>query len=220
MAEIVKLYHGSKGGLEGPIRLDRGNRFCDFGRGFYMGVGDDQPKTLICSARNDKRAMFYEVELNLDGLNVTRFESGLEWLMFVAYCRGFVREIANAGLLAHFEKIRAGSDVIFGKIADDRVYTAIQAFFRGEIHYQCCYDCLGAFNLGDQYAAVTGRACDAIAVVSEKEITGGEYEHFRSLAEANAKAADRRTREIVTSWRHRDGEFIDEIAARLAKEIL
>ena len=48
MSETVRVYHGSKRGLEGAIRADRGNPAADFGAGFYMGTDAHQPQTLIC----------------------------------------------------------------------------------------------------------------------------------------------------------------------------
>ena len=48
MSETVRVYHGSKRGLEGAIRADRGNLAADFGAGFYMGTDAHQPQTLIC----------------------------------------------------------------------------------------------------------------------------------------------------------------------------
>ena len=47
MGEAMRLYHGSKSGIEGPIR-PIGSSVNDFGRGFYLGDEPSQPLTLIC----------------------------------------------------------------------------------------------------------------------------------------------------------------------------
>ena len=47
MSEALRLYHGSKSGIEGPIR-PIGSSVNDFGRGFYLGDEPSQPLTLIC----------------------------------------------------------------------------------------------------------------------------------------------------------------------------
>ena len=71
----MRLYHGSKSGLTGtiaPVSRD----VCDFGRGFYMGTEKTQPLTLICHGESPK---FYEIDYDLEGLRVYRFEANLDW---------------------------------------------------------------------------------------------------------------------------------------------
>ena len=41
--EDLILYHGSRGGLHGPIAPKSRVR-CDFGKGFYMGTDENQAK--------------------------------------------------------------------------------------------------------------------------------------------------------------------------------
>ena len=54
----MKLYHGSKNGITGPIAPSSRDA-CDFGRGFYMGDFQQQPLTLICRSEDSK---FYEAD--------------------------------------------------------------------------------------------------------------------------------------------------------------
>lgn len=78
------LYHGSKHGISGeiaPLSRDR----CDFGRGFYMGTDILQPLTLVCGYED---AHLYTVDFDISGLNVVRFESDVDWALFIAYSRG------------------------------------------------------------------------------------------------------------------------------------
>ena len=70
----MTVYHGSKNGLEGPIRMvaGRNRQTCDFGQGFYMGDEPTQPRTLICDG---ERPTLYTLSLDLDGLKVHRFKT-------------------------------------------------------------------------------------------------------------------------------------------------
>ena len=72
MASELRLYHGSKSGLEGPIK-PIGSSVNDFGRGFYLGDEPSQPLTLICRG---ERPTFYTCELDLTGSSFRRFSSG------------------------------------------------------------------------------------------------------------------------------------------------
>jgi hypothetical protein len=44
----IKLYHGSRGGIEGDIE-PCSRLHCDFGKGFYMGTDKQQAKSLVCN---------------------------------------------------------------------------------------------------------------------------------------------------------------------------
>ena len=110
MSETVRVYHGSKRGLEGAIRADRGNPAADFGAGFYMGTDAHQPQTLICGGASP---VLYTLDLGTTGLKVYEFQPGLDWVLFVAFCRGLV----PAGFLEtpfarRYREIRDGNDLI------------------------------------------------------------------------------------------------------------
>ena len=60
MAGELRLYHGSKFGIEGPIR-PIGSSVNDFGRGFYLGDEPSQPLSLICRG---ERPTFYTCDLD------------------------------------------------------------------------------------------------------------------------------------------------------------
>ena len=66
MAEKIRLFHGSKNGIQGKIK-PVSRELCDFGKGFYMGTEQEQPKTLICNYVN---AAMYELELDTANLNI------------------------------------------------------------------------------------------------------------------------------------------------------
>ena len=140
----ITLYHGSKAGLDGPIRPISRDR-CDFGSGFYLGTERLQPLTLICSY--DKPCL-YTVELDFDGLSVLDYSDGLDWALSIALNRGkLTRETAPA-LYDHIAQLSNGKDVITGKIANDRMFVVLDRFFAGAITDTALLACLSALDIG------------------------------------------------------------------------
>ena len=99
---LIKLFHGSKRGLDGKIRpISR--ELCDFGKGFYMGTEKTQPMTLIYNYEN---ATMYELELNIENLTVKDIPLNLDWAMFVAFNRGRLTNDIAPELYRKFESFK------------------------------------------------------------------------------------------------------------------
>jgi len=211
------LYHGSRQGLVGAIRPDRSRTACDFGQGFYMGVEPHQPRTLICG-RDAAAPTLYTVEVDLSGLRLLRLSTNIDWALFVAFNRGLMRDYRSTRFHARYEAMRAEHDVIFGKIADDRIYDAVRGFFEGERKAGCLIEALQAVNLGDQYCALTPAACAAVRIVEEHRLGEPEILKYAREAARQRELARTRTDRIFMDWRHRDGLYFDEILSQMAKE--
>lgn len=167
------LYHGSKNGIIGKIRYDKGRDVCDFGKGFYLGTQKEQPIGLIAPSRN-KTPVLYKVELDINGLKVVNLKDDLIWDLFVCYNRKRVDlskypQLKN--LVLKFETILNKSDVIIGTIADDRMSMVLEDFFNGSRTDIGMLECLKYVNLGKQVVLKTQRACDRIKVISEQKLT-------------------------------------------------
>lgn len=204
--EKFVLYHGSKKGIEGKIAPISRND-CDFGVGFYMGTDTLQPLTLVCGEEEPK---FYIVDAQLDGLNVLDIELGLEWAMLIAYHRGYMDIIKSSELYEKFKHYLDGYDVVVGYIANDRLYTELNRFFKGDITDEVLLRCLSALDLGKQYVAITQRACDKISIIKEYEIPALELKILleksaerRAEGNALAKGIEREYRRV--------GKYFDEI---------
>ena len=183
----MRLYHGSKSGLTGtiaPVSRD----VCDFGRGFYMGTEKTQPLTLICHGESPK---FYEIDYDLEGLRVYRFEANLDWAMFVAWNRRAIPERFRPYYDEKFLSIVQSNDVIVGKIANDRMVVVLDWFFQGFISDIGLLESLQALNLGDQYCAKTAEACTCVRIVNEKSLSPNECEMLRVTSENQRKLAVR-----------------------------
>ena len=205
----MRLYHGSKSGLTGtiaPVSRD----VCDFGRGFYMGTEETQPLTLISHGESPK---FYEIDYDLDGLRVYRFEANLDWAMFVAWNRRAIPERLKPYYDEKFLPIVQSNDVIVGKIANDRMVVVLDWFFQGFISDIGLLESLQALNLGDQYCAKTAEACTRLRIVNEKSLSPNECEMLRVTSENQRKLAVRMVDRIRLLHR-RDGMSFQEIIER------
>ncbi len=205
----VTLYHGSKSGLIGEIS-PKSRDVCDFGRGFYMGTEKTQPLTLICHSESPT---FYEIDYDVEGLRVHRFEPNLDWALFVAWNRRAIPERFRPHYDERFLPIAQSSDVIVGKIANDRMVVVLDWFFQGFISDIGLLAALQALNLGDQYCAVTKAACERVRIIREKALSPSECEALRTRSENQRMTAVRMVDRIRLQHR-RDGMSFEEILER------
>jgi len=121
----MMIYHGSTVIVKQPAILQR-DRMVDFGTGFYATSNKEQALiwAQLVAARRGESAQFLSIyEFDLEKaekeLILLRFDGpDEEWLDFVcANRRG--REMANA------------YDMVFGPVANDRVYTVVQYYENG-----------------------------------------------------------------------------------------
>ena len=217
MSELLTVYHGSKNGLEGPIRMvaGRNRQTCDFGQGFYMGDEPTQPRTLICDGA---RPTLYTLSLDLEGLKVHRFKTDADWAMFVAYNRGFLEKYRKTAYYRELKRIREENDVIFGRIANDRIFASMSVFFDGLIGVPALVKCLSVLNVGNQYCAISRKAFSQIAIVSEKRFSPRECELFKAKSERQRKRAVAAANEICASMRREGEGFLDLVRKHMGKE--
>jgi transcriptional regulator with XRE-family HTH domain len=202
----VILYHGSRAGIEGEIR-PVSRELCDFGKGFYMGTQAHQPLTLIWS---HPKAAMYVVELDLTDLKVLHIPAGIEWALLIAYSRGKLDGSIGTKLYEKYERILRGYDVIVGKIADDKMFYVLDRFFDLAITDKGLVECLSALQLGEQYVAITKKACRQIRVAEKRVLSDLEKECIGEISEMNRKHGIEHANEICKSHR-REGRFFDEI---------
>jgi len=205
----MKLYHGSKSGIVGAI-APTSRDCCDFGRGFYLGSEPTQPLTLICTKAHPR---FYTCEADFAGLSVRTLEPNMEWAMFVAWNRGLIPADFKAYYDAKFRPIVESSDVIVGKIANDRMVVVLDWFFNSFISDIGLLESLKALSLGDQYVCKTARACERVKIVEERELAPAECERLTTRASNQRDFAVKAVDRIRLAHR-RDGESFFEIMQR------
>lgn len=204
--EVITLYHGSKSGIKGDIApISRAK--CDFGQGFYMGTERTQPLTLIC---NNENAKLYTLKVDLSRLKILDIEIGLDWAMLVAYNRGKMETIKGKAIYTHFQTLANGYDMIVGYIANDRMFTVLDRFFKGDITDEALIHSLSALKLGKQYVAITEKACSQIEIIEESTLTIKDREILKVESEKNRKLGINLADEICKNYR-RKGRYFDEI---------
>ena len=202
----VVLYHGSKSGLVGdiaPISREK----CDFGKGFYMGTTPEQPLTLICDFEESK---FYIVSIDASDLATAEIPANIDWAMVVAYHRGRMERIKGSKFYNKYSTMTSGKDLAIGSIANDRMFFVIDNFFLENITDIALVNSLSALQLGRQYVALTEKACKAIKVEKEIELSFFEKKVLRKVSEGNRQKGIELANEICKSHR-REGKFFDEI---------
>lgn len=118
----MKVYHGSLHHVKKPI-ADRGRSSTDFGKGFYTTTNFEQAKRWALNRQKatgkDAKAIVsvYEIEdnlLNSTTYKIEKFNSpDANWLSFVINCR---------------KSILHNYDIVFGPVADDKIYTTITLY--------------------------------------------------------------------------------------------
>ena len=172
-----------------------------------MGTEPIQPLTLVC---NENKPMFYQLTVDLDDLQVLHVDVNIDWAMLIAYYRGYMHGEEESSLYHKYAHMADGYDMIIGYIADDRMYQVLTDFFEGRITDAALIASLSALNLGKQYVAITQKACDHIAIISEKEITYLEKLILKEKSEIRRREGLSLTRKVVIEHR-RAGRFFDEI---------
>lgn len=202
----ILLYHGSKKGLTGdiaPISRDK----CDFGKGFYMGTTPEQPLTLICDFEESR---FYVVSIDLNELATIEIPADIDWAMTVAYNRGKMEKIKGSKFYDKYSTITGGKDLAIGSIANDRMFFVLDNFFLENITDVALINSLSALQLGKQYVALTKKACRAIKIEKEIELSFFEKKVLRKVSENNRQKGIELANEICKVHR-REGKFFDEI---------
>lgn len=206
------LYHGSKSGIHGAIApVSRDN--CDFGKGFYMGTLPEQPLTLVCDFEKSK---FYILSVSLSDMNCLSVEPNMDWAMLVAFHRGKMEGIQGTALYKKYQAMAENHDYLIGSIANDRMFYVLDNFFLGNITDTALVKSLKALQLGQQYVALTQKACDGIRIEKELPLTHLERRCLQEKAKAKRQEGISLANDICKTYR-REGRFFDEILEQ-AKE--
>lgn len=157
------LYHGSIEIVDNPeIRIP--SRSLDYGYGFYTTTSfkqaEDWVKRKLTANSPIGYVNVYELDEDLvKSLKTLLFESPTEdWLDFVMSNR------TNKDFNHDF-------DIVYGPVANDKVYAAFALYEGGIIDKQNLISELKAYKLVDQYLFHTDKALKAIKFIEAKEVT-------------------------------------------------
>lgn len=157
------LYHGSIDIVESPeIRIP--SRTLDYGSGFYTTTSFRQAEDWVMRKLNANTLVgyvnVYEFDETLiNSLNAMLFESPTEeWVDFVMNNR------TNKDFYHDF-------DIVYGPVANDKVYAAFALYEGGIIDKQNLISELKAYKLVDQYLFHTDNAVKTLKFIEAKEVT-------------------------------------------------
>ncbi|MBO5708060.1 MAG: DUF3990 domain-containing protein [Bacteroidales bacterium] len=157
------VYHGSVEVVENP-EIRESDRTLDYGSGFYTTTSYEQAVAWVKRKmaelnKQEGYVCVYELnELQLQQLNLLYFDSpSEEWVDFVMCNRtikGFVHDF----------------DVVYGPVANDRVYASFALYEAGLISKTTLINELKAYRLVDQFLFHTDNGIKTIKFLNAEEI--------------------------------------------------
>ena len=156
------LYHGSYTEVRTPL-VSMCRDALDFGKGFYLTSYSDQAANWARrrAARRGGPAILNTYEAcGWESLRVLRFErNDRDWVEFVCQCR--------RGETPYLEY-----DVIVGGVADDKVYQAVDMYYRGLWSIDQTLEALSYYKRNDQFCFVSQSACDTcLTFLGSREVS-------------------------------------------------
>ena len=159
----MRVYHGSIEKVKLPeLRLS--NHTLDYGQGFYTTSSFQQAEKWVQRRMNEHKVslgfvnVFEVADDALSKLKTLNFPTPTEeWVDFVMQNR--MRKDFNHSY-----------DVVYGPVANDRVYAAFALYEGGVLHKQNLIATLKTYKLVDQYLFHTEVALQALSFIEAKEI--------------------------------------------------
>ena len=148
----MKLYHGSTVRIERPDTA-HSRRNLDFGSGFYLTSHQAQAERWAKRKAALEKAVpyvnVYEFNEDVQGLSFLALsDNDASWVEFVCRCRKGSDEFKR-------------NDVIVGGVADDKVFEAVNMYYRGLWDMETTLEALRYYEKNDQYCFTSQRAIDA-----------------------------------------------------------
>lgn len=208
---MLLLFHGAKGVIEGDIDNKHSSLPKDFGTAFYAGESLRQAATWVC---NFKNSSVYVLYLKKDcELKTLELKANREWLYIVMYYRNAFKDYEiNDEIKALVKKVEE-SDLIIAPIADNEMFKTIDSFSRSEITDEACLHALEATNLGVQYVFKSMKACQCLEIIDRLYLCEKEREHYLSQKNNLSSEGIQKARSELIKYR-REGKYFDELFKR------
>ena len=159
----MRVYHGSLERVPTP-EIRQATRTLDYGTGFYATTSAKQAEDWVRKRMRDSGARKgYVYEYELDSEAVKQFHCAFfdsptdEWLEFV------MKNRLDRNFIHNY-------DVVYGPVANDRVYTCFTLYEGGVMSKENLLVELRTYDLVDQYLFHTEQALKALTFVKAKEI--------------------------------------------------
>jgi len=159
----MKLYHGSLIAVSKP-EIREASHTLDYGRGFYTTTSYEQAEAWVKRKKNEwKTDKGYVNVYEFDKSALKKLKSLIfhepteEWVDFVMQNRtvkGFLHDY----------------DIVYGPVANDRVYAAFALYEGGVLNKQELIRELKAYRLVDQYLFHTEKSLESLNFIEVKEV--------------------------------------------------
>lgn len=203
----VILFHGTSNKINLPIDLNHSRNNNDFGQGFYLGETFEQAATYVA---NHKTAYVYTFKLTINGLNIIHFTVEQQWMLMIAYVRGWLQRYQSDPLIETLRSKISSADLIIAPIADNRMFDLISEFGRGEITDQQCQHALAATNLGAQYIIKSETALKALSLLKVSYVSSPEKERYKKIRLSLHELNMDKVKLARIEYRGK-GKYIDEV---------
>lgn len=159
----MKLYHGSLEIVHKP-EIRKANRTLDYGSGFYTTTSIEQAEAWVKRRMDEaKRAKGYVNVYDIPEI----FPSILRQLVFTSPTEEWVDFVMRNRTEREFVH---DYDIVYGPVANDRVYAAFALYEGGLLNKQDLIKELKAYKLVDQYLFHTERAIKTLTFIEAKEV--------------------------------------------------
>jgi len=204
---LLLLFHGSKKHITFPLDLLHSKEKNDFGIGFYLGDNFEQSAVYISNCLSNN---IYAFSLNTNKLKIIKFSCDTEWMIAIAYYRGWLSKYENHQIVkAIIEKIE-NSDIVIAPIADNRMFDLISEFVDGFITNEQCEHALAATNLGYQYVVRTNNALKKLKFIKLFYLSNVEKTEFILKKDENNDISYNKVRLARIEYRNK-GKYIEEL---------
>jgi hypothetical protein len=159
----MKLYHGSLESVSKP-EIRESNRTLDYGKGFYATTSYKQAEDWVL--RRSK-----EMNVSRGFVNVYEFDESalrkMKSLIFNQPTEEWVDFVHQNRTVKGFQH---DYDIVYGPVANDRVYAAFALYEGGVLDKQELIRELRTYKLVDQYLFHTSPALQYLSFIEAKEV--------------------------------------------------
>ena len=160
----MRIYHGSDRIIQVP-QIIKGRRV-DYGTGFYTTTSYQQAEDWVKTKHQNQ--LFLQGFVNVYEFDLTQAEQYLRVKKFALHpTEEWFDFVENNRMNPTFEH---DWDVVYGPVADDRVFAAFALYESGVLSREETIRELKTYKLKDQYLLHTERALQYITFIEAKEV--------------------------------------------------
>ncbi len=160
----MTLYHGSIYIVEQPA-IHSSNRLLDYGSGFYTTTSYEQAVMWMRRRMNDNHVSKGYINTYKFDKEATKHMKMLSFLEPTDEWLDFVQKNRTQADYSH------DYDIVYGPVANDRVYTQFALYESGVISKDILIHELKIYKLVDQYLFHTKGSLTALKFIEAKEVT-------------------------------------------------